>query len=244
MIDFHSHILPGIDDGSRNLEQSIYMVNEAKNVGFTKIISTSHYMENYYECNEQERKRLLKEVQDSVDGIELYLGNEIYITNNMIDLLKNGQASSINNTRYVLFEFPLINTKPMNDKEVIYRLIENGYIPIIAHPERYPFVQENPDYLFELEEMGALFQANFGSIIGMYGGKAKKTLKILLKNKTMIKDPKKLAQRMSILCILIGFIALAVGIIAMAMEQYIIAIAMGIVTVGQVWNYNKWKRVR
>ena len=59
----------------------------------------------------------------------------------------------------------------------------------------------------------------------------------------MIKDPKKLAQRMSILCI-IGFIALAVGIIAMAMEQYIIAIAMGIVTVGQVWNYNKWKRVR
>ena len=78
----------------------------------------------------------------------------------------------------------------------------------------------------------------------MYGGKAKKTLKILLKNKTMIKDPKKLAQRMSILCILIGFIALAVGIIAMAMEQYIIAIAMGIVTVGQVWNYNKWKRVR
>ena len=182
MIDFHSHILPGIDDGSRNLEQSIYMVNEAKNVGFTKIISTSHYMENYYECNEQERKRLLKEVQDSVDGIGLYLGNEIYITNNMIDLLKNGQASSINNTRYVLFEFPLINTKPMNDKEVIYRLIENGYIPIIAHPERYPFVQENPDYLFELEEMGALLQANFGSIIGMYGGKAKKTLKILLKN--------------------------------------------------------------
>jgi len=65
-----------------------------------------------------------------------------------------------------------------------------------------------------------------------------------LKNKTMIKDPKKLAQRMSILCILIGFIALTVGIIAMAMEQYIIAIAMGIVTVGQVWNYNKWKRVR
>lgn len=60
----------------------------------------------------------------------------------------------------------------------------------------------------------------------------------------MIKDPKKLAQRMSILCILIGFIALVVGIIAMAMEQYIIAIAMGIVTVGQVWNYNKWKRVR
>ena len=60
----------------------------------------------------------------------------------------------------------------------------------------------------------------------------------------MIKDPKKLAQRMLILCILIGFVALAVGIIAVAMEQYVIATAMGIVTLGQIWNYNKWKRVR
>ncbi len=182
MIDFHSHILPGIDDGSKNLEQSIAMVNEAKKVGFTKIISTSHYMENYYECNEKNRKELLEQVQKNVNGIELCLGNEIYITNNIIELLQNGQASSINGTKYVLFEFPLITTKPMNDKEVIYRLVENGYIPIIAHPERYPFIQENPDYLFELEEMGALFQANYGSIIGMYGLKAKKTLKILLKN--------------------------------------------------------------
>ena len=182
MIDFHSHILPGIDDGSKNLEQSIAMVNEAKKVGFTKIISTSHYMENYYECNEKNRKELLEQVQKNVNGIELCLGNEIYITNNMIELLQNGQASSINRTKYVLFEFPLITTRPMNDKEVIYRLVENGYIPIIAHPERYPFIQENPDYLFELEEMGALFQANYGSIIGMYGLKAKKILKILLKN--------------------------------------------------------------
>ncbi len=182
MIDFHSHILPGIDDGSRNLEQSIAMVNEAKEAGFTKIISTSHYMENYYECNERDRRQLLKKVQENVQGIELILGNEIYITNNIIELLQNGQSSSINGTKYVLFEFPLITTRPMNDKEVIYRLVENGYIPIIAHPERYPFIQENPDYLFELEEMGALFQANYGSIIGMYGLKAKKTLKILLKN--------------------------------------------------------------
>lgn len=182
MIDFHSHILPGIDDGSRNLEQSISMVNEAKEVGFTKIISTSHYMENYYECDVEKRKQLIKQLQGEVQDIELYLGNEIYITNNIIELLKNGKASSINNTRYVLFEFPLITTKPMNDKEVIYRLVENGYIPIIAHPERYPFIQENPEYLFELEDMGALFQANYGSIIGMYGLKAKRTLKILLRN--------------------------------------------------------------
>ncbi len=182
MIDFHSHILPGIDDGARNLEQSIQIINEAKEAGFTKIISTSHYMENYYECNEKNRKILLEQVQKSIGGIELYLGNEIYITNDIVNLLKDEKASTINNTRYVLFEFPLIQTKPMNDKEVIYRLIENGYIPIIAHPERYPFVQEDPDYLFELADMGALFQANYGSIIDMYGIKARKTLKKILKD--------------------------------------------------------------
>ena len=181
MIDFHSHILPGIDDGSRSIEQTIRMLKEAKEAGFTKIISTSHYMEGYYESDETERIELLNEVQKNISGIELYLGNEIYITNNMIDLIQNKQASTINNSKYVLFEFPL-SAKSMNDKEVIYRLIENGFVPVIAHPERYSYVQDNPEYIEELAEMGALFQANYGSIIGMYGKKAEKTLKKLLKN--------------------------------------------------------------
>ena len=182
MIDFHSHILPGIDDGSRNMEQSIQILKEAKEAGFSKVISTSHYMEEYFECDENNRKQLIEELQKEVKDIELYLGSEIYITNNIVDLIKDGKASSINGTKYVLFEFPLAETKPMNDKEVIYRLIENGYVPIIAHPERYPFIQKDPDYLFDLADMGALFQANYGSIIDMYGSKAKKTLKKLLKN--------------------------------------------------------------
>ena len=182
MIDFHSHILPGIDDGSRSIGQSIQILKEAKEAGFSKVISTSHYMEEYFECDEKDRKKLIEELQKEVKDTELYLGSEIYITDNIVDLIKDGKASSINGTKYVLFEFPLAETKPMNDKEVIYRLIENGYVPIIAHPERYPFIQKDPDYLFELSDMGALFQANFGSIIGMYGNKAKKTLKELLKN--------------------------------------------------------------
>ena len=159
MIDFHSHILPGIDDGSRSIEQTIRMLKEAKEAGFTKIISTSHYIEGYYESDEAERTELLNEVQKNISGIELYLGNEIYITNNMINLIQNKKASTINNSKYVLFEFPL-SAKSMNDKEVVYRLIENGFVPIIAHPERYSYVQDNPEYIEELAEMGALFQAN------------------------------------------------------------------------------------
>ena len=182
MIDFHSHILPGIDDGAQDIKQSITILEEAKNAGFSKIILTPHYIEQYYEYDENKRKQLVKELEQYTKEVKLYLGNEIYITNNIAELIKDKKASSISGTKYVLFEFPLTEIKPLNDKEVIYRLIENGYVPIIAHPERYPFIQKNPDYLFELSDMGALFQANFGSIIGMYGSKSKKTLKTLLKN--------------------------------------------------------------
>lgn len=181
MIDFHSHILPGIDDGSKNMEDTIEILQEAKNAGFTKIISTSHYLEEYYECDEKNRIELLNEVKQNFQDIELYLGNEIYISENMIELLKSSKASSINNTKYILFELPM-NTKTVLTKEMIYRVIENDYIPVIAHPERYSYVQENPEYVEELVDMGAMFQANYGSIIGMYGEKAKKTLKRLLKD--------------------------------------------------------------
>lgn len=179
MIDFHSHILPNIDDGSRSLNETIYMIEEAKKAGFTKIISTSHYIDGYYEANEEQRAKLLNEVKENFQGMELYLGNEIYITNQMTDLLSEKKASTINNSKYVLFELPM-NTKAMDVKEVVFRLMEKGYVPIIAHPERYKYVKENIEYVRELADMGVLFQSNYGSSIGMYGKKAQKTQKRLL----------------------------------------------------------------
>ena len=180
MIDFHSHILPGIDDGSKNLEDTLKMLKEAKEVGFTKIISTSHYLDGYYEVEEKERIELLEELKKQQKDIELYLGSEIYISDVMIEFLKGKKASTINNSRYVLFELPM-NSKTMLAKEAIYQLRGNGYIPIIAHPERYCYIQDDIKYLEELAEMGALFQSNYGSIIGIYGKKAEKTVKKLLK---------------------------------------------------------------
>ena len=180
MIDFHSHILPQIDDGSINIQETINMLEEAKQAGFTKIISTSHYIENYYESNESERKDLLEQIKKENIELELYLGSEIYISENMINEIEEKKASTINNTKYVLFELPMRN-ETILAKEMIYRLVEKNYVPIIAHPERYNYVQENIEYVKELSEMGALFQANYGSIIGLYGSKAGKTLKKLLK---------------------------------------------------------------
>ncbi len=181
MIDFHSHILPAIDDGSKSMEDSIQILREAREAGFSKIISTSHYLEGYYEIKEEDRKRLIQELKNEDIGLELYVGSEIYITENMIDLLKEKKASSINNSKYVLFEIPM-NNKTMLTKEIIYRLIENGYVPVLAHPERYSFIQQNPEELEELVDMGTLCQSNYGSIIGLYGKKTEKTVKKLLKN--------------------------------------------------------------
>ena len=118
MIDFHSHILPNIDDGATSMKESVNLIKEAFEVGFTGIISTSHYLPKYYECSIEERKRLITEIEsklnkENIPSIpKLYLGNEIYITTDIVELLKEGKASTINGTQYVLFELPM-NSKPL-----------------------------------------------------------------------------------------------------------------------------------
>lgn len=185
MIDFHSHIIPNIDDGSRSLEETFNLIKEAKEAGFEGIVLTSHYIENYYETNVPERDIWVKAISDNLKnkGIEtnLYLANEIYMSDNMMKLLIEGKASTINNSSYVLFEMPL-NAEPMNLYDVIYSLQENKLIPILAHPERYSFIQKEPELVYDLIEKGVLMQANYGSILGQYGEKAKIIIKKFLEN--------------------------------------------------------------
>ena len=175
MIDFHTHIIPNIDDGSRSIEETFNLIQEAKDVGFDGIILTSHYIENYYETDVPERDVWVKAISDNLKqkGIEanLYLANEIYLSDNMMKLLIEGKASTINNSSYVLFEMPL-NAEPMNLYDVIYSLQENKLIPVLAHPERYSFVQKEPELITDLIQKGVLMQANYGSILGQYGEKA------------------------------------------------------------------------
>ena len=185
MIDFHSHIVNGVDDGSPSLESSIRMLKEAEKVGINKIILTPHYMDDYYTVPKREITRRIRTLKEQCKkeniGVELYQGNEIYISNHIAEFLNENLASSLNDSRYVLFETPL-NIEPHNLIEVIYKLKEIGKVPVLAHPERYVYIQEDPNKLLELFDMGVLFQANYGSIIGMYGKNSEKTVKLLLKN--------------------------------------------------------------
>ena len=185
MIDFHSHIIPEIDDGSRSIEETMLLLSEAKKVGFTKIISTSHYMNDRFEFDEANRKILLEAIKMGANklgvDIELCLGSEIYATYDIVELLKEHQASTINGTNYVLMELPMQSELP-NLKNIIYNLLGNGYKPIIAHPERYEYVKEDPNWVIDYIELGVLFQSNYASILGWYGKTAQSTVKKLLKN--------------------------------------------------------------
>ena len=126
MIDFHSHIIPEIDDGSRSIEETMLLLEEAEKAGFKKIISTSHYINNRYEFNEASRRQFLEMLKIGVNNLkldlELYLGSEIYLSYDIIELLEECKASTINDTNYVLIELPMQSELP-NLKRVIYELL-------------------------------------------------------------------------------------------------------------------------
>ena len=104
MIDLHTHILPAIDDGSRNMNNTMDMITEAKEAGFTEIITTSHYIENEYNVTKQNRQEIIEAIQSIIDkeqlNIKLYNGAEIYITNNLIDLVENETVPTLADSRY------------------------------------------------------------------------------------------------------------------------------------------------
>ncbi len=185
MIDFHTHILPNVDDGAKSTQEALELLKEAKKTGFDTVILTSHYIQNHFEVNVKDRTKLLESIKamlkENKINMDLVLGNEMYFSDLINEFIKSCDACSINNTKYVLFELPF-NIKPNNLYDVIYSMLQNKFIPILAHPERYSFVWKNPNLVKDLIEKGVLIQSNFGSFIGQYGKKAQILVKKLLKN--------------------------------------------------------------
>lgn len=185
MIDIHSHLIPNVDDGAKSPEETIELIKEAREAGITDIILTPHYIINSYEQNAETLILLKDKLQQIINSenikVNLHIGMEVYITDNLVEILKQNKILTLAGSKYLLMELPL-NTNVQYLDMVIFKLIENNIIPIIAHPERYKFVQEDPSKVRELIDSGCLIQSNIGSILGIYGKKAKKTIKYLLKN--------------------------------------------------------------
>jgi protein-tyrosine phosphatase len=180
----------GIDDGSESLKDSIQILKNAYANGITDIVLTPHYVNrSTYKCNNENKKKILEELKHELEkeniNINLYLGNEVMLDIDILDLIKNDEVSTINNTKYILIEFPMRNEDQSAEK-VVFDLIRNGYIPIIAHPERYEYFKDHPEKIDKFIEMGALFQGNYLSLLGRYGDRAKKLLKMYLKERKIV----------------------------------------------------------
>lgn len=185
-IDIHSHLLFDIDDGSKTIEESIKILKQYEEMNFKDIVLTPHYIENsiYIHNNKLKIKKIEKLKEEIIKNninINIHTGNEVYITNNILKLLKKKEISCLNDSKYILIELPM-NNEINNLDTIIFELLSNDIIPIIAHPERYTYIQKNIKIAEYLVNKGALLQINYGSIIGIYGNSAKKTVKKLLKN--------------------------------------------------------------
>ncbi len=176
MVDIHSHILPFVDDGSDSLSASINLLKEEIKNGVEKIILTPHNKSGHYNAPIEEIEKnfsLLKaEAEKENLNLELFLGQEIYINDSIYEKLKSKNFLPINNTKYILIEFNYFVDTDI--QSYVHNIVLLGYIPIIAHIERYTYLDWN--LLYDLKMLGALIQVNATCIAGLFGKKIKKNV--------------------------------------------------------------------
>lgn len=186
MVDIHSHILPGIDDGAKNIQESLIMLKNAFNVGVKIIVATPHLIGRISDADVQKHNELINETQAVADKnaieIQIKSGYECYVSPEMNELGEKLFEFTINkNRKYILLELPMQDIPYFVD-ETLAQIKKLGITPIIAHPERNIAIINNPKILLGFIEKGYLAQLNAGSILGYYGKLVKDTAKTLLKH--------------------------------------------------------------
>lgn len=184
MIDLHCHILPGVDDGAKDMEESIAMARNAVAEGVTHILATPHHKAHGWENEKNDVLHLVKELQTELDKnkipLMIFPGQEVRLYGEIIEDIEAGKIQFIDEAnQYLLIEFPSSEI-PAYTEQLFYRLQHTGVIPIVVHPERNRAVQEDPNRLKELIDKGALAQLTAGSYVGQYGKDAEQTSKDLI----------------------------------------------------------------
>lgn len=183
MIDIHSHILPGLDDGAKTMEETLGIVSQLQQSGFKTLIATPHVLEDNFlspadilAYTEQVRMR----VAEAGIQIEILPGSENYIFPEMAKWVRDGKLMTLGNTgKYILVELPMLEIPQYTD-QVFFELQVNGLTPVLAHPERNRKLVENPERLLEWARKGIFFQMNLRSLDGRYGPQSKGLAEILL----------------------------------------------------------------
>jgi len=187
MIDFHNHIIPNLDDGSKSVEMSISMLKEAQAQGITDVINTVHYQHPKLYAKNTSYDFVINEVRKMQDiansnniDIKIHAASEVFFQFNLTKILDN-PITTIGNGKYMLIEFNTLSF-PKGYEEELFKLQLNGITPIIAHPERYRGVHINIDVVKKWIERGYLIQIDCASILGGFGKNAKNTAIKLLEN--------------------------------------------------------------
>ncbi len=189
MIDIHCHIMPGVDDGADSYDEALTMAQEAFEAGTRIMAVTPHYL-NASQCKHRyskaqlaEKYRLLKEHLEREDcRLKLCLGAEHFGVTDIASYAEENKLIPLNGSHYVLIEFDF-DDEPQRVEYVLSQLTEANYIPVIAHPERYYFLQEEPRMVYSYLDLGCLLQINKGSPLGRYGAAEKDLAMWLLKNR-------------------------------------------------------------
>ena len=186
MIDIHTHILPGVDDGARDIEESVEMLRMAESSGVRCLAATPHcnipgIFDNYISEELTEQFLALKRVAERLKiSTTVLSGMEVFATPDLPWLLKNDRVFTLNRTRYFLTESSF-DEEPEFCDYILKKCTELQYQPVIAHPERYDFVQDNPRIAEHWAAQGYVIQLNKGSILGRFGRSAKHTADILIR---------------------------------------------------------------
>jgi len=187
-IDIHTHILPSVDDGPDEIEESIRMAERMAAAGVKIAVATPHKLPGTYDATRREVDKRLKELRDALEerGIDLQVlpGRECYLGPELLDYLQEGKREEITlaGTRYVLVELPF-HEIPLYADDLLSKLQFNGLTPIIAHPERNSVIARDPNLLEEHIGKGRLFQVNASSLLGRYGKKTRRIAEILVKHR-------------------------------------------------------------
>lgn len=182
--DMHSHIIPGIDDGAKTLTDSLNLAKRFELLGYKKLIATPHIMADYFRNTPvtiHKALALLKEglIQNNID-LDIEAAAEYYLDETFESKIEKKEVLSFGDPKYLLFELSYINA-PHNLFEVIDKMQQAGYQPVLAHPERYPYYGNADDYE-QIRASGCLLQLNTVSLAGYYGKSSKQAAEILIDN--------------------------------------------------------------
>jgi protein-tyrosine phosphatase len=183
--DMHSHLLPGIDDGSEDIANSLELIKGMRELGYKKLITTPHVMWDMYKNTHEVIREKLAEVKEAVKqagiDVEIHAAAEYFLDEHVEELLRNKEPLLTIKDNMVLTEFSMAFPS-MNIKEILFEMEMQGYQPVIAHPERYTYLERNKDFYRELKDVGCLFQLNILSLGGHYGRSVTELAHYLLKN--------------------------------------------------------------